>query len=128
MLLKILAILAIGLVSVWSLGPLSLLQGVASINMVLNYSNESSLEEGISMTMSGDFPCPMCLALQQVSKDSEGSGVFGTVSQFGLLGWIFPKEKSLFIPVMPYRDLNAHTVLAPTIVNLEVSTPPPRIG
>jgi len=41
-------------------GPLALLQGVAWVNMVHDFSKTGSMAQAVEMTFDGQHPCPLC--------------------------------------------------------------------
>ena len=44
-------------------GPLGLLQGVAWAKMLVSYSQQDGVVEGVKKTFDGDHPCAMCRAI-----------------------------------------------------------------
>lgn len=52
-------------------GHLALLQTIAWGNMLVNYSQTTSVKEAAKMTFDGDHPCPMCKLVKQSKKDED---------------------------------------------------------
>ena len=52
-------------------GPLALLQGVAWVNMIRDYSRSGSLTQAVEKTFDGQHPCPLCkrIATQRASEE-----------------------------------------------------------
>lgn len=53
---------------------LALMQGVAWGGMLLSYSAESGIEQGIQQTFDGDHPCPLCTLVEDVRQADPGTG------------------------------------------------------
>lgn len=45
-----------------------LLQSVAWVGMIIDYSQDATLSEAISMTFDGEHPCRMCLVVKEGKK------------------------------------------------------------
>jgi hypothetical protein len=43
----------------------AILQSIASVRMVVAYSKNSTLAEGLEQTLDGEHPCAMCLQIRQ---------------------------------------------------------------
>ena len=52
-------------------GPLAVLQGVAWVNMVHDFSKNGSLTQAVEKTFDGQHPCPLCkrIATQRASEE-----------------------------------------------------------
>jgi len=48
---------------------LAVLQGIAYSSMVLDFSKESSFTESVKRTVSGQEPCRLCCAVQEMSQE-----------------------------------------------------------
>lgn len=51
-------------------GQWSLLQGLAWANMIREYAHAVPLAQAVQMTLSGEYPCPLCKAIAE-KKNSE---------------------------------------------------------
>jgi hypothetical protein len=56
-------------------GQWYVLQGIAWINMIRDYSQMVPLARAVSMTFSGQYPCPICKAIAE-KKNSEQQKAF----------------------------------------------------
>ena len=52
-----------------------MLQGVAWIGMIHEYSQEVPLMEAVSMTLSGKYPCAMCKAIAERKQSEKDKAV-----------------------------------------------------
>lgn len=52
-------------------GPLALLQGVAWVGMIWDYSRDVSLLEAVDRTLSGRYPCTMCEKVAEARKQEQ---------------------------------------------------------
>jgi hypothetical protein len=99
-----------------------LLQGLAWINMIHEYSQEVPLTEAVGMTFSGKFPCSLCKAIAE-HKSSEQQKAFTldkNEKKFPL-----PSEPVIFEPAattVPYSDFASSLQLR----SEAPPTPPPR--
>ena len=49
----------------------ALLQSVASLRMVVNYSRGTSFSEGVAKTLDGQNPCSMCVKIRKVQAEEK---------------------------------------------------------
>ena len=70
-------------------GQWYVLQGIAWINMLREYSQMVPLARAVSMTFSGQYPCPICKAIAE-KKSSEQQKIF-----------TFDKNAKTFVPAAP---------------------------
>jgi hypothetical protein len=49
-----------------------LLQGLAWVNMVREYSQMVPFTQAVSMTLSGQYPCPICKAIAEKKNSEQG--------------------------------------------------------
>ncbi len=110
-------------------GPMLIGQGWAWITMIHDRAPEMGLQDAVEDTLSGDHPCPMCLALaEERRKDDEEAPIAET------------RLLAKFAPVVG-GELQAPAVRARTICSWEtpvrqhgssrwddVPRPPPRMG
>lgn len=56
-------------------GPLALLQGVAWVTMVRDFSKSGSLSQAVEKTFDGQHPCPLCQKLAKARAAEERAPV-----------------------------------------------------
>ena len=56
-------------------GPLALLQGVAWVTMVHDFSKSGSLSQAVEKTFDGQHPCPLCQKLSKARAAEEKAPV-----------------------------------------------------
>ena len=56
-------------------GPLALLQGVAWVTMVRDFSKSGSLSQAVEKTFDGQHPCPLCQKLAKARAAEEKAPV-----------------------------------------------------
>lgn len=68
---------------------LAVLQGVASMRMVVNYSKSATFSEGLIKALDGEHPCAMCLKIRKTqgdeNKKSEAIGYSQKKSEAAIL-------------------------------------------
>jgi hypothetical protein len=99
-----------------------LLQGIAWINMVREYSQLVPFTQAVSMTLSGQYPCPICKAIAE-KKNSEQEKTF-TLDKVDKK---FCPPLAVAFAVPPVSDF-AYATLTPSLRPWSESppTPPPR--
>ena len=97
-------------------GHWCVLQGVAWIGMIHQYSQVVPLAEAVSMTFSGKYPCALCKAIAE-KKESERLQLCA-VEKY---------EKKFFSPVVvPRTDLLVVPLQYPDyLISLQIRTEPP---
>lgn len=101
------------------------LQGIAWVNMVREYSEHVSVVEAVGMTVSGKFPCKMCKAIadkrQQEKKDKHEK--LPDFKKEFLVAAVLPAPRLISLPlVYPVaREHRPQFEAAPP-------TPPPRLA
>ncbi len=68
---------------------IAVLQAVASVRMVVNYSQSATFSEGLNKTLDGAHPCAMCLKIRKTqgdeNKKSEAIGYSQKKSEAAIL-------------------------------------------
>jgi hypothetical protein len=68
---------------------LAVLQSVASVRMVMDYSQSATFSEGLNKTLNGAHPCAMCLKIRKTqgdeNKKSEAVGYSQKKSEAAIL-------------------------------------------
>lgn len=101
-----------------------LLQTVAWVGMVVNYSQDGSLGEAVAKTFSGKNPCSLCVAVQKGQQEQQEKKAIEPMPKLdgvfiALTPLLFPP---VFMPAVP--PLVQHPPAALT----RVLYPPPRAG
>jgi hypothetical protein len=52
-------------------GPVAMLQLVAWAGMLVSYTAEDGLVQGVADTFSGDRPCPLCLKVREMEREQQ---------------------------------------------------------
>lgn len=115
------------LLSLWLLsGPLALLQLGAWAWMVTSYSQESSFEQAVSETFSGERPCEMCKLITKVEAAADTQQPLHTTDSKELK--LIRCELRAFTLSHPRRSYLNASCSAQRIQNpdKEVPSPPPR--
>jgi hypothetical protein len=95
--LAVAAVLALSLGLHWSL-----LQSVAWVGMVVNYSHDGSFGEALEKTFDGKHPCTLCKAIA-AGKKSEKQPESGPVAK--KLEFSYSRTVFVFCPPTHFREL-----------------------
>jgi hypothetical protein len=103
------------------------LQGVAWVEMVRNFNQFYPLTQSVEMTLSGQFPCPLCKAIAQKKQDDNLKMVSGDKFKKAILC------ASFFLPLPPTESRSDLVDFRPpssdlTDLTIAPPTPPPRLA
>lgn len=98
-----------------------LLQSVAWVGMMVNYSCQGSLKEAVVKTFDGQHPCSLCKLVREGKKNEKKSDSQQNVKQIDLFadnaaGFYFPSGPQ---PEFPFSPITLNRSSAPP-------SPPPR--
>jgi hypothetical protein len=108
-------------------GHWAVLQSVAWSRMIVDYSAEFGLRDGISMTFSGEHPCAMCCAIEEAraQTDTPAMVISPATPSVRLLA-LTHDPLTCVPPRTPVVDrLNRHTA-ARSLASQRPPVPPPR--
>ena len=77
-------------------GPLALLQGVAWVTMVHDFSKSGSLSQAVEKTFDGQHPCPLCQKLAKARAAEEKAPVTVKIDK---KAEVFVASKSAIVPL-----------------------------
>lgn len=80
-------------------GPLDALQLVAWTTMIVDYSQEKGLKEGLQQTFSGEAPCSLCLSISDSRETQPEDGL--ERSQPPCSSYVFLETPSVYRFVIP---------------------------
>lgn len=113
--------------------PWGILQVLAWSGMIISYTQESGLAEGVSQTFDGQHPCELCRALEEVrvrqAETSEDGNKDKEVPPTELRELkYFARQKCLRFEREADWQLAIAVYLKPRTAGLGPATPPPRAG
>lgn len=101
----------------------TVLQSVAWVTMLVNYSAQTSFSEAVAKTFDGHHPCKLCIAVAE-GKQSERKNK--QLNTFAKGDWILDGETICLIrppsvPLSPTKMSTPASLISPPL------TPPPRL-
>ena len=101
-----------------------LLQSVAWVGMIIDYSQTATLSEAISMTFDGEHPCRMCIAVKEGKKAESKQLQLKPELKFDFLCM---EAASFLPPLLPFTLLTPESTFA-LPRNEAPPGPPPRLA
>ncbi|MFP4203319.1 MAG: hypothetical protein ACLFS4_03195 [Opitutales bacterium] len=107
------------------LGPQVVLQLTAWSYMLISYAQESSIQEAVRDTFSGQRPCDLCHLIEAVEHEEETTAYASRATEdFRLL---MPRMGRLALPSQPRQTFERpRHVIQPPNAPLATPVPPPR--
>jgi hypothetical protein len=107
-------------------GHLAILQTFAWGNMLVDYSNETSLADAVEKTFDGDHPCHLCKLVEESKNEDDKKPVLKSQMKMEMAVPVpikvpFPRSEELAFSVTSYFGADLK-------IGRAVPVPPPRLG
>lgn len=111
-------------------GHWAALQGVAWTGMLIEYTSESSLREGVRKTFDGENPCSMCVAIAEGVADEAAQRHDGAVPVPENTRWysLMPNETRAKEPIVVSGSYTLFVAPQIQATRDEPPVPPPRMA
>ena len=109
-------------------GPWGVLQTIAWSSMLVQYSRDGGLVQGVQDTFDGDHPCALCTKISQARQQSEPATQLATATSYPPVRH-FAALVGLLVPPSSTSSPTLFSNLCGTDLFLDQPpTPPPRAG